>query len=267
MGDSPRKRTIFFESVKEPREGYFAEYSPPGGEVRFAWLTLVFHEGTTPAQAKQTMEKEAALWTRRYPVPVMVFSSDEKGDTVEVSKEWGKINLIAWMRPDGHMEKHWALLKDEDIPDVALSVEYLLKAYEGLPYRTAEEVREQADANWKERAKQLRIGFAIIFGWAVIVPAAVAVLGWANPIVGLIVTVYALGKAVRQGGLMLGWFKRFDWEEEKREKERRMRHYYHHCERNQSGFRRLVAENFEQDERAEIEREAQELTKASSRRS
>lgn len=267
MGDLPRQKAIFFERVKEPREGYFAEYSPPGGEVRFAWLTLVFHEGTSPAHAKKTMEEEAAVWTRRYPVPVMVFASDEKGDTVDITQERGKNNLITWRHPDGSIEKHWELLKDEDIPDVALSVDYLLMAYEGLPYRTDEEVREQADASRKERAKQLRIGFAFIFGWAVIVPAAVAVLGWTNPIVGLIVTAYALGKAARQGGLMLGWFKRFDWEKEKREKERRMRHYYHHCERNQAGFRRLVAENFEQDERAEIEREAQELTNTSSRRS
>lgn len=261
-----KKREIFFEQLKEARDGYFVEYNPPGGEVRFAWLTLVFQEGATPDFAKTAMEHEAALWTLRYPVPVMVFACDEKGDTVEIGEDWGRNNLIAWRCSEGSLDMHWELLKDEVILDVALSAEYLLKTYEGVPYRTAEEVRQQADANWKSRSKELRIGFAIIFCWAVAVPAAVALLGWTSPLVGFMVMVYALGKAARQAGLMLGWFKPLPHESEKRQKEQRMRHYYYHCERNPDAFRRLVVENFEQDQRAEIQREAEELTSASSGR-
>lgn len=257
-----QKRAVFFEQIKEPREGYFVEYSPPGGEMRFAWLTLVFHKGTMPDHARKAMEHEANVWTQRYPVPVMVFSCDEKGDTVELSQAKGKNNLIAWRCSDGRIEQHWELLEDEDIPDVALSVDYLLKTYESVPYRTAEEVRQQADASWTERGKELRIGFTIIFCWAVVVPAGVAVLGWTSPAIGFLVTAYALGKAARQAGLMLGWFKPSSRERAKREKEQQMRHYYYHCERNPEGFRRLVSDNFEQDERAVIEREARGLKNA-----
>lgn len=130
-----------------------------------------------------------------------------------------------------------------------------------MPYRTAEEVRQQAGTNWKSRSKELRIGFAIIFCWAVAVPAAIALLGWTSPLVGFMVMVYALGTAVRQAGLMLGRFKPLPHESETRQKEQLMRHYYYHCERNPDAFRRLVVENFEQDQR-----EAEELTSASSGR-
>ena len=89
-----------------------------------------------------------------------------------------------------------------------------------------------------------------------------ALIGWANPIIGVIVTLYAVTKAARQGGLLLGWIKPSSLEKKKREKERRMRHYYYHCERNPDGFRRIVSENFDIDERARIQAEANELTSA-----
>lgn len=231
--------------------------------MRFAWVRLVFHSGTTPDAARSRMEAEAAAWTERYAVPVMVFASDEKGDTVVVSDSLEHNNLIAWRHPDGYLEKHWKLLNDEELPADALSHDYLLKVYNDVPYRTDKEVKDQANRKWQQRRKELRIGIGIIFGWAVVVPAAVAVLGWANPIIGLLVTLYALGKAGRQGGLMLGWFKPSAMEKEKREKERRMRHYYYHCERNSKGFQRVIAENFEKDERQRIESEANELTRSS----
>lgn len=264
MGDR-KQRKIFFESIKEARDGYFVEYGPPGGEARFAWLTLVFHQEVSSAVAKKKMEAEAQSWTKRYAVPVMVFASDEKGDTVELSDSWKNNNLIAWKRQDGQLEQHWELLEDEALPADALSLDYLLQVYDDVPYRTGKEVREQADRNSEKRRKELRVGFAIIFLWAVAIPASVAIIGWANPVIGLIVTLYAFGKAARQGGLLLGWIKPSSLEKKNREKERRMRHYYYHCERNPDGFRRIVSENFEQDERARIQAEAKELTSASSR--
>jgi len=255
-----RNKSIFlFESVKELRDNYFVKYEPTGGDTHFASLELIFHGETTPAIAKKKMETEAEIWTKRYAMPVMVFCYDEKGDPVEINETPQSNHLIAWRNPNGQAEMHWKLLKDEEIPDDALSPDYLLKVYHDIPYRTMEKVRNEANRNWKKRAKELRIGFSIIFLWAIVVPAIIAILGWANPIVGLITTLYALWKAARQGGLMLGWLKPSKHENMMREKERRMKHYYYHCERNPSGFQRIVAENFEQDEQARIKREADDL--------
>lgn len=259
-----KRRTLFFENVKEPRDGYFVEYCPPGGDTRFARLTLVFHEAATPATARRRMETEAIVWTERYAVPVMVGAVDAKGDAVEIGGSWVHANLIAWRRPSGRLEKHWRLLKDEELPADALSTDYLLQVYDGVPYRTDAEVRVDASGISTRRASELRTGFIIIFAWAIAVPAAVALLGWANPLVGLLITLYALARAAWQGGLMLGWFKPSALEKAKRDKESRMRYYYFHCERNPEGFRRIVAENSERDERERVQREAHELTKASS---
>lgn len=259
------KQAIYFDQLKESREGYFVEYTPPRGGERFASLALVFTQDTAVGCVQRAMTEEASTWTRRYRVPVLVSSFDEKGDTVELNKVWGKDNLVAWRRPDDTLEEHWELLKDKDIPDTALSIEYLLSTFEGVPYRTAVEVTTQADTSLRKQSKELRVGFAIIFCWAVVVPAAVAIYGWKSPAVGLIVTVYALSKAAWQAGLMLGWFKPMPIEIKKREKERRMQNYYYHCERNQAGFQRIVADNIEQDNRAQIALQARELANTSIR--
>ncbi len=50
-------------------------------------------------------------------------------------------------------------------------------------------------------------------------------------------------------------------EEEKAEKERKMNHYYYHCERNPAGFARLLVENVEKDTSERIRKEAEELAK------
>lgn len=38
-----------------------------------------------------------------------------------------------------------------------------------------------------------------------------------------------------------------------------MNHYYYHCERNPKGFRRLRAENFEEDEKERIKQERESI--------
>jgi|SRR5690625_4608507 len=253
------QQTYIFESIKELRDNYFVEYDPPGGTARFAELILVFYNGVNSATAKNKMETEAEIWTKRYAVPVMVFASDEKDDPIEISSSRNGNHLIAWRHPNGQLEKHWKLLKDEEIPDDALDPDYLLKVYEDIPYRTKEEVREQANRKWIQRRKGIRVGVAIVFWWAAVVPMGIAILGWANPMVGLLSTLYALWIAARKGGLMIGWLKPSYFEKMKREKKRRMDHYYYQCEKNPAGFQRLVAENVEAEERDRIKREADEL--------
>ena len=157
------QRTLFFDTIKEARDGYFVEHCPPHGETRFACLTLVFHRAVNPAVAKKRMEAEAHLWTKRYAVPVMVTAFDEKGDTVELSHSWKNNHLMAWRRHDGELEQHWELLEEAALPPDALSPDYLLKVYEDVPYRTRDEVKEHAERNWEQRRKELRVGFAVIF--------------------------------------------------------------------------------------------------------
>lgn len=57
----------------------------------------------------------------------------------------------------------------------------------------------------------------------------------------------------------LGAHKVTPREEEKGEKQRKMDHYFYHCERNPDGFARLKIENFEKDAGERVRAEAAAL--------
>ena len=90
-----------------------------------------------------------------------------------------------------------------------------------------------------------------------VIPVAVELIGFANPVIGIIVLLYSLWKAFVQLMKLLG-----KWPENRREKlqsdkKRLMEQYFWHCERNPEGFQRIKFENFDREER---ERTALETT-------
>lgn len=254
-------KELYFDNVKEPRDGYFVKYCPPGGDVRFALLRLVFSKDPAATDAKRAMEKEADYWLHRYDVPVLVAAFDSAGRVVRIHSSIEHDYLLAWKEGTDSQERHWELLKDEQIPSTALSTDNLLSIYHGIPYRTDEDVKAAADESLEAQRKERRLLVGIIFIWAVAVPATIAILGWANPIIGAAATLYALGRAGKEGAVLLGFAKRTVREQEDGEKKRCMEHYYYHCERNPDAFQRLKAENFRSDGRERRRREAEELTK------
>jgi hypothetical protein len=90
----------------------------------------------------------------------------------------------------------------------------------------------------------------LLLGW-VLVPMIIAIAGFASFVVGLILLVISIFKiawtAVELFGAPSKWFPSY---ESKKDKERKMRHYYYHCEKNPEGFRRLFIENLKNEDDA-----------------
>jgi hypothetical protein len=248
---------IFFKTIKEDRGRYFVEYSPPNPDFRFAILDLVFPTLIEPAKVAEIMESEVTEWISRYPVAVMAFSSDRNGEIQSLTPERPCDHLIAFKDPlNGTVCLHWGLLENERIPDDALNVEWLKRVYFDIPWRSQAELQKEAS----KEAKLLRVGWIIVVGWIAVLPAAWAVVQWAGPQwLATLVMIYAVWQAVVKALKLAGRWKKSRREIEQQDRERRMRHYFYHCEKNPEAFARLKIENFDREARDDIQREAQAL--------
>lgn len=242
---------IRFASIKEDRDWYFIEYYPPLPGYRFSILQLSILEPRNGDEIATAMEHEATAWVSRYPVPLMATAFTLDGSVLSLLNARPINHLFAWSETT--MAKtilRWEIVKDDELPTVALDRNYLKQIFLGIPYKTGQEIRAAADKHFAT----LRLGWWLVFVWAVVVPLMVAVLEWWSDLLGLVVLTYAFVKAAIQALCLTGHLPRSKREREKEAEESKMRHYTYHCERNPEAFERLKLENFE--------REAIEKTKA-----
>ncbi len=229
------------------------EYRPPIPSCRFASLQLVFPEQAETESIAQAMEAEADVWLRRYPVPIMISAFDDTGGLIHMTSVRDCDHLFAFCRDGDHqLGRIWRLLREDELPDEPLDGEYLRRTYSCIPFKTADRLQRESQAH----IKALRMGWFLVFIWLIIIPAAIAVLGWASPWIGAIVMIYSLLQGTVKALKMTGKWKKSRRELEREEEDCRMRHHHYHCERNPDGFLRLKMENFERDERASIRQEA-----------
>lgn len=251
---------LLFQSTKEDRGWYFVDYWPPIAGHRFATLQLVILEKARPLEEiAESMEAELVIWLERYPLPIMVSAFDDSGDLVRVEKLRGCNHLIGYINGQTHkVIREWRLLANEELPRDALDTSYLRKIYSGIPFKTKQQLREEG----QEQGKHLRVGWWIVFAWAVIVPAGAAILEWWSDWLGLVVLLYSLYKAVEKALQLTGKWPKSKVGIKKEAEEARMRHHHYHCERNPEGFERLKVENFERWAREQIREEAQTLKRS-----
>ena len=251
------EESIHFSKIKEGRNSYFVEYLPPYTGSPIAILQLSFPGEYRLSEVSIAMESEALLWARRFPVPLMVTAFNNLDDPIELDGVRESRDLICFVRQDAdNPELHWGLVDEGVIPKDALNKEYLLQVYEGVQHKTSSELRALAI----RKAKEMRIGWYVIFAWVVILPAVVLVLEFIAPTwIAVLVLLYGLSKALSKALKMMGKIKPSAAEQAKNEEEQRMRHHHYHCERNPEGFLRLKLDNFEKDTREENERKAASL--------
>jgi hypothetical protein len=245
---------IHFSTIKEGRDGYFLEYRPPLHGFPFATLQLTYTETFSLEQVAKSMEIEAKTWLERFPVPLMVSAFDDAGDLIHLGGVRLESHLICFYSPGTSVPAyHWHLLKDEEIPADALNKDFLLHVYDGVERKTSTELRFEAEKS----AKQRRIGWYIVFIWAVVTPAVVLILEFFSPQwIVVLVLIYGLLKAMIKALKMLGKWEKSTAEIAKEEEERRMKHHHYHCKRNPEGFMRLKLENFHREQQDKIKREA-----------
>jgi hypothetical protein len=243
---------IQFTSIKEDRDWYFVEYFPPRPGCRFSVLQLSVLEPRDLREIATAIEQEATIWLNRYPIPLMAtaFTLDES--ILPLSGARPIDHLLAWL--DASTSKkifRWELVKDDELPPVALDRNFLKKVFSDIPFKTGKEIRAAAAKHFTA----LRVGWWLVFLWAVVVPLIVAVLEWWSNLLGLAVLIYAFVKAAIQALRLTGHLPRSKREQDKEAKESKMRHYAYHCERNPEAFERLKLENFEREaiERTRVE--------------
>ncbi len=247
-------RKLVFQEIKEHRGTYFVHYSPAGAGQYFALLTLVFLRDEEVSEIAKLMEQECTIWMQRYQVPIMVSAFDDADNLIGVKEIRGCDHLIGVLE-DEKPVYHWELLKDEEFPWGPLHESYLLDIYTDVPYTSAEERREKILAQFRAERKL----FFVIAMWGIVVPAAVGIIGLTNPILGVVIVIYAVGKATYHALKMLGYVKKSKADKQKDAEELRMRHHHYHCERNPEGFMRLKAENFEREAQERTRKEAEEI--------
>lgn len=249
---------LFFQSTKEDRDWYFAEYRPPNPGDQFATLQLVILEKAKgPGEIAESMESELVIWLERYPVPIMVSAFDDSGNPIRLEKSRRCDHLIGYIDGQTHkVVREWRLLTNAELPRDALDTIYLRKIYSQIPFKTKQQLRGEA----QQKAKHLRFGWWIVSVWAAVVPASVAILEWWSDWLGVVVLLYSLYKAVEKALRLMGKWPKSKAALQKEAEETTMRHHHYHCERNPEGFERLKAENFERWARDEIREEALSIT-------
>lgn len=258
MEEQDNPMQMYFDKRKEDRGWYFVEYSPPRPKSRFAHLVLVVYDNnhTDLSEISEAAEQESREWISRYDVPVFTCAVDHKEENIIFTEILPSNFLIAFRNPNSEIvECHWEQLKDNQIPGMALNQEYLKRIYSDISFRTKDDISKTQ----MQKTKRMKLGLAIIFAWIVIVPALIAILGWANPIVSTLALAYSLYRAWDKGMELSGKKKKSKKEIEEDEKKRKMEHFYHHCIRNPEGFKQLKLKNFEKKAAEQIQDEVIQL--------
>jgi hypothetical protein len=260
---APETDQLYFEATKEDRGWYFVEYRPPISGCQFATLgVIVLNSARTREDIAAVMEGELVIWLERYPIPIMVSAFDDTGSVIDLDGNRACSHLIGYVDTrTNKVVREWRLLTNDELPTDALDASYLRKIYSDIPFKTKQQLREQA----LRKAKQLRLGWWVVFVWAVVVPVGVALLEWWSDWLGRVVLMYSLYKAVEKALRITGKWPRSKAEVQKEAEEARMRHHHYHCERNPEGFERLKLENFERWAREGVHAEAKSLKRTAGR--
>jgi hypothetical protein len=247
---------IRFGPLKEDRDWYFVEYIPPTPNYRFSTLSVCIVEEQDVQSVASALEKESREWLSRYPVPLMATAYTADGNVFSLETVCPKNHLFAWLGSESSEPVlRWGLAKDEDLPSIALDRSFLLKTFADVPSKTGAQIQNEVAKFVMAR----KVGWWLVFVWAVMVPLGVAFLEWWSDLLGVVVLIYAFVKAIIQALRLTGHLPKSAREREKEAEELKMRHHHYHCKRNPEAFERLKAENFRREEIARTQTEASAL--------
>lgn len=235
---------IRFSKVKEDRGWYFVEYTPPMLNYRFSVLQLSVIELPDLETIATALEAEAKDWLSRYPVPLMAtaFTIDESVLSLENVRPID--HLMAWIDSVNQMPVlRWELVKDKNLPDIALNRDHLTAIFSTFPSKSGLEINNEI----AQKAKSDRVGWWLVFLWAVVVPVLVAVVEWSSDILGLLVLLYSFYKAVVEALRLTGKLPKSKRKLHKEKEDAQIRHHHYHCVRNPDAFERLKIEDFQKD--------------------
>ena len=257
--------TINWDKIKKKRDGYFVEYQPARYEpddksYPLAILIVVIVSQFSKDAIAQVLENEFKIWASLYPVALMAMACDEAESKIDLSSVRPGSDIVGFCDPTNkQIALRWELLKDDQIPDLLKRKERLKEIYRDVPFKTGQEIKEKTTQYYQNIRTGRRVIFAALIIW-LLVPVAIEIWGISNPFISAAIVIYSIVKAAIALLKLLGILKPSTKEISKSEKERKMEHYYYHCEMNPMGFLRLRNENFEREARESIKKEYEDLS-------
>ena len=251
-----------FDSLKEARDWYFVEYAPPiaGNPFAIVQLTILSDKNSADlVRITSAMEEELSNWLQRYPVPVMVFAFKAAGDLICLEPEKPSSHLMGRRRDGGTVESVWGSFESTPLP--VFSSDTLRAIYRGISFRTGREITLENKKEQKRLIQGMKLWRILLVFWLVVIPAGIAYLGFANPLVGKLALAYSLLMALVQLLKIFGKWPQTQRAKEKAADDLVKNHHHYHCKMNPEGFIRLKIENFDHEEREKTLKEAQELKK------
>lgn len=258
--DKRRTRTgLIFQTLKETRgPDLFLQYTPANEDMNFASLVLVYVDPVDRDTVRRQIEVEAREWFKRFPVPTIACAADHDDEPIDVFDDEDKKDLLVFSQ-DSEIVYQWGRIGKFDMPDFDASEEVLWEVYGTIPHSTKEDRRQRAEVRARHQRAGIRIILGVLFFRRAVVPSAVALAFYLNPILGFVGLLLALGDALVGGLRVLEYLPKSKREKEEIERKRRMEHHDYHCRINPKGFAALMAENLEVDLREKTRQEALEL--------
>lgn len=254
------ERKVIRDELKESRGDYYVVYHPADSRSQFANLHLVFPSDNIVVQdVIHRMEVECTSWLKKYCVPVMVTSFDAKDNVINLKSIKKESYLLGFVdSKTRNIVRRWESVTQDEFLSDHVDYHYLERVYSGVPFRYLDEHVDKARSEARVRGRVLKLfklGMLLFVVFPVlieIISLGVAWLGHLLAAISILTGLYKISKAV-------GWVKPSLHEQEEAEKQRKMEHYYHHCELNPNGFRELVSKNFERETIEETRKEAELL--------
>ena len=246
---------VYRERIKEPRKTYYVTYQPADGRFEHAHLQLTVTEQNFNAEEVcKILEQELEVWLKRFPVPLMADAWDlaEDGITNPNSKE---SILMGFVDGSGRIIRKWGMIQKSEFPLAQSETAYLARVYADVPFRPEGEVWKDGPKGW--RAIVITANIIVLF--MVVIPVLIEVVSWGIAWVGYLLSALSVTKGLYEIAKALHWVKPSKRKEREQDEERRMAHYFYHCERNPEAFNRLKAENLRRDAIERTQKEASEV--------
>lgn len=251
------KDWVRFDSIEVDREGYFVKYTPVFTGDNLSVLVVTLYEDFNVNEVIKIMEDEFRLWVEKYPTPIMVMMSNNSKSSIDLMGSTGNDYIVGYPSNMVAPIIKWAEVNDDEYSNFSFSKTDLFIIYEGLNYKTSDDVHKKYSADRRGRRKLI----VIMVIWFSVIPSLIAYYGWANPYVSLIALVYSLYIAVKKGAEITGFKKLSVKDEKKASEEFEKSHHHHHCKKNPDAFLRLKVENFRNDSEEKLADKIVELKK------
>lgn len=249
------KDWVRFESIEIDRDGYFITYHPIFTGDQLAVLIISIYEEMGAEKVAIILENEFNYWIDKYPTPLMVMASNKTKAKINIKECRSNDYIIGYPSSGRKAVMKWDKVPDEEYSHFDLSNNALFSIYEGLDYKTSEEVKVELSKKISDKKKLI---FIMVF-WFSVIPALIAYYGWANPVISFLALVYSLYVALRKGGEITGHIKPTQEALKNAEEEREKSHHHYHCKRNPDAFLKLKLENFKKDSEERLKSKIEEL--------